>query len=239
MADDQFKGQPKRTIGLLVVVVLLIAALVPLTIYTVNYVNELRTKALPTETPREIEVTNLTGTSATISWVTTSLQTVGYVKYGATNDLDEVAFDKRDAGEASGEYTLHYVELTNLVPNTTYYYAIIVGGTEYTRNGNPYDFQTGPILETVRTPVPIKGEVDDPTGGTEELIVFMYARKGSAISNRVSVLTSNKRYTFDLTNLRTVDLSSAFTDFEDATITFFAEGAERGEGSLETKIMQL
>lgn len=240
MAKEEFGAQSKkRPFGVIIILILLVALLVPLTIYTISYVNELRTKALPTESPQDIELTNVSGTSVTISWSTPSQKTVGYVKYGTTSKLGEVAFDKRDEGSASGEFSLHYVELAGLTPSTKYYYVIVVGGKEYKRADEFYDFETGPVLETISTPLPIKGDVEDPSGGDEELIVLIYARKENEISSKLSALTSNKRYSFDLSNLRSADLEGAFTDLDGATLYCIAEGAERGEGEVEAIVRRL
>jgi hypothetical protein len=238
MAEESLKQESKgKSVLVIILFILLVAILVPLTWYAINYINDIRTKALVTESPQKIEVTNVTSTSASISWITPTQKTVGYVKYGTSSELSDIAWDSRDKGEASGEYSLHYVNLTGLAPTTTYYYSIVVGGKEYEEDTFP--FTTASISETVSTPIPLKGSVEDPTGGTEEVIVFMYLEKDDKVSNKLSALTSGKRYTFDLSNLRLVDLSSAFSDFDDAVLYLSAEGAERGGGTVETKIIQL
>lgn len=240
VAEGEFATKSKeKSFVVIVIFILLVIVLIPLTIYTVNYINEIRTKALPTESPQEVEVTNVMDTSATISWQTPSQKTIGYVKYGDTTELTGVAFDKRDNGKVNGEYSLHYVELSDLTPSTTYYYAIVVGGKEYLNNESPYQFTAGQVLSTIRTPVPLKGDVEDPSLGSEEVIVFLYARNGEDISNKLSVLTSSKRYSFDLSNLRSLDLGNPFTDLDGTTLYFSANGAERGEGSVEVEVKQL
>lgn len=233
----------KRSVKPIVVIFLFIAVFIPATVFAVMYVIEIRTKALPTENPQKIEVTNIMDTSATLSWVTPSQKTVGYIKYGNTSDLNNVVFDQRDKDSANGEYSLHYVDITDLTANTVYYYVIIVGGKEYKQSDNEfYQFKTGNVIDTIVIPQPVKGTVEDSStnsGYNSEVIVYLYAQNGDTTSNKISALTLDKRYTLDLANLRMADLGGLFTDLNGATLYIFAEGAEKGEGSLRTEIVQL
>ncbi len=234
--DSEFTTKNRRTLKPLVIIVLIAAVFLPLSIIAIDYVREIRTEALPTEKPQDIEVSNIGDTSATISWVTPGTETIGFIKYGPEGDLKFVGYDIRDEGSAEGKYTLHYVEIGDLVPGANYKYNIVVGGKEYDNDGKSYSFKTGPILETVQTPRPLKGEVEDSTGDSEEVIVYLYVKKNATISNKISTLTNEKRYTLDLSNLRTSDLSSYFSDLEGSSLYFTAQGADRGEGTLVTEI---
>lgn len=239
--DSSFKRKtPKRSVKPIVIILLFIAIFIPATVFAVMYMVEIRTKALPTENPQKIEVTNIMDTSATLSWVTPSQKTVGYIKYGNTSDLNNVVFDKRDKDSANGEYSLHYVDITDLTANTVYYYVIVVGGKEYKKSdGEFYQFKTGSVIDTVTIPQPIKGTIEDSSGQGGEVIIYLYAQNGNNTSNKISTLTSDNRYTLDLANLRMSDLSGSFTDLDRATLYVFAEGAERGEGNVRTEIVQL
>jgi len=230
------KGNAK-SLKSLAIIILLAAILIPISVIGVMYVLELRTEAGPTEKPQKVEVTNLLDTTATITWTTPSAETTGYVKYGTTTSLQNVAFDIRDIQESTGSYELHYIDLRELTPSTVYYYAMIVGGKEYKNDEEYYKFKTGPILDIIDTPKPVKGSVEDPSGGDEELVVYMYVEKDSKISNKLSTITSSKNYTLDLSNLRTSDLNDLFSDLDEATLHVFAEGAGRGEGSITTEIL--
>jgi hypothetical protein len=235
---DSFNNKGKtKSLRNLAIIILLAAILIPVSVMGVMYVLELRTEAGPTEKPQEVEVSNLLDTTATITWTTLSAETTGYVKFGTTSAVENVAFDTRDVSDATGSYELHYIDLIDLNPGTVYHYAIVVGGKEY-KNGNEYyKFKTGPMLDVIDTPKPVKGSVEDPSGGNEELIVYMYVQKEDVISNKISTITSDKNYTLDLANLRTSDLNELFTDLDGATLHVFADGAGRGEGSITTEIL--
>jgi len=180
-------SKKERKINPLAIVLIITALFLPLTIYAFQYIAELRTKALPTEEPKKIEVTNILDTSATVSWITPSGGTIGFIKYGPTAKLESVGYDVRDTSGTNGDYTVHYVELVDLTPETQYYYTIDVGDKEYNNDGKMYSFKTGEIFESVRTPRPLKGEVEDASGSEEELIIYMYTQKGTKISSKISV----------------------------------------------------
>jgi len=222
-----------------IIIVLIIAAIfIPITIYAVKFVTEMRTEAAPTEKPRKIEVTNITDCSVTVSWVTPNVETIGFIEYGTSDSLTNTSFDLRDTEKSNKEYYNHYVEITNLTSSTSYNYGIIVGGKEYKReNGSYYSFETGETLSTVPTPLPVKGKVADPSGGSEEIIVYAYLENDGEISNKLSALTDSKQYALDLANFRKDDLSETFTLLDGATLYVLAQGADRGEGSVTTEIV--
>ncbi|MBN2015686.1 fibronectin type III domain-containing protein [Candidatus Dojkabacteria bacterium] len=242
MSEDESFPQKKqqRKFRTLIIILFIAVILIPLSVSGVMYITEMRTKALPTEVPQNVVVTNITDTSATISWVTPTVETIGFVKFGNQPEVSQIAFDIRDIGEANGQYTLHYVDLVGLNPDSSYYYLIAVGGKEYKMSQNQlYQFRTGSTLETVQMPQPVKGEVEDSSGSNEDLIVYLYAEKDGLVSNELSALTLDRRYTFDLSNLRLADLSDYFTEYNSATLYIVAEGGDRGEGRVTTQIIQI
>jgi hypothetical protein len=237
--NETFKGSgnsKERSYKALAIVILFIAVLIPVTVYGVMRVLELRTQAGPTENPKNIEVTNITDTQVTISWITSSNDTVGFIKYGKDEKVEKRAFDIRDSEEKNDSYLVHSVDVKNLEPETSYYYLIVVGGKEYDNEGQLYTFETGETLESVTTPSPVKGEVNSEDEA--EVLVFLYAQKGSITSSTISTLTASKRYTLDLSNLRLADLSDYFGDLDGAKIFIQAESGT-DSGSIETEILDL
>lgn len=239
MAKDN-KKKKKRSYKTLIIVLLMASVFIPATFFAVMKVIEIRSSAKPTEEPKNIEITNIMDTSVSISWITPNKKTLAYVKYGKDKSVKNTAFDKRDGKKGEGEYSIHYVELLDLVPNTKYYYSIVVGSKEYKKSKDEYyTFTTGPILETIQTPLPVKGAVNDPSGDDEEVVIYVYAQNEGKTSNKISVLTTNKRYTLDLSNLRLADLSGYFTNVDGATLYILGQGGGRGEGSVQTEVLQL
>ncbi len=126
----------------------------------------------------EVRVTNITGTSATVTWVTEEAVR-GSVIYSEKDKWVPVienigkkrAYDDRDTEEVEyGEYELkkweeyyvHHVTLRNLEPNSKYYYRISTG-----MKSIEYDY---PALETVdvadelNSPYPVYGRILDVQG---------------------------------------------------------------------------
>ncbi len=238
--EKDSKAKTGNSLRGVVIILLLASVFIPATVFGVMKVIEIRSGAQPTESPKDIEVTNIFDTSATISWSTPGGKSIGYVKYGETANLDKIAFDKRDAKKAEGKYTVHYVELVDLSPSTLYYYSIFVDGKEHKKNESEYyTFTTGAILENLNVPLPVKGAVEDNSESDEEIIVYLYAQKDTNISNKISVLTKNKKYTLDLSNLRVADLSEFFNDFDGATLYIMAQGGDRGKGDVKTEVLRL
>lgn len=232
-------SEEKKSYKPIIIIFIIAAVLIPVTVYAVMYITEIRTKASPTEKPQKIEITNISDSSINISWITQTKKTIGLVKYGASTKLTNTAFDIRDTKDTNGEYFNHYVELTNLSASTTYYYTIVVGGKEYKKENEDYsNFKTGSTLSTIPTPLPIKGKVADPSSGNEEIIVYIYLENDRNISSKLSALTSSRQYVLDLANLRTSDLSETYTLLDGATIYVLAQGGDRGEGSVTTKVIE-
>jgi phosphodiesterase/alkaline phosphatase D-like protein len=97
-----------------------------------------------------VSSTSITSTTATITW-TTDENSSSYIDYGTTQNVYT-----KTTGNSSDNTTTHTVNLTNLTPNTTYYYrvrSVDASGNEATdANSGNYSFETlpadlvGPII---------------------------------------------------------------------------------------------
>lgn len=241
ISENEFQlVQKKRSVMPIVLVLLLAAVFIPISVYGIRYVIELRSKAAPTEDPKNVMVTNITDTSVSVFWTTFGTKTEGYIKYGVGGNVANVGFDVRDQESAPGQYNLHYIDIHGLTSDTVYYYIFIIGGKEYKNGDKYYEFTTGSTLTSLQTPFPIIGDVDDiVNGGGEENIVFVYAMKGGIKTSTLSVMTSSKRYAFDFANFRTSDFLSSFNDWEDTELYFSAYSSSGKMGTVRTKIVQL
>jgi len=79
--------------------------------------------------PRSLLVTNVSNRSFTITWET-SADADGYILYGLyPESLDQKAYDNKVLGKKMFMYETkdHVVTLTNLNPDTYYYYKIVSG----------------------------------------------------------------------------------------------------------------
>src|SRR5207244_10325363 len=72
--------------------------------------------------------------------------TTGHVEFGTgPGDYSDVAYDTR------GQFTrseTHYVQLSNLDPNTPYYFQVASGTSLNNNNGQGFTFMTAPTLDT-------------------------------------------------------------------------------------------
>lgn len=87
------------------------------------------------QAPRDVVVSDITPSSAKISWTTTA-KNQGVVEYGTSpTALNLLAPEAESA-------TDHKVELTLLSSGSTYYFQISIGGKKYDNAGVPWTFST-------------------------------------------------------------------------------------------------
>ena len=87
-----------------------------------------------TTTITHIKASDLTSSSAVISWVT-NVTADGCVNYGSGSASEHSACE-------SGSGVIHLVELTNLLSQTTYQFEIVSGGMIDNHGGSYYSFST-------------------------------------------------------------------------------------------------
>ena len=153
-------------------------------------------------TPQNVRISNVSDSAFTLSFTTTDA-VIGSVSYGTTSTDEKQALDLRD--KASGtpkEYTVHYIEVENLKPGTTYLYKIISGGEEYQKSGAAFTFITpGTVNGTVSKPLVISGQVqlsnDDSSG-----IVYASLPDSQVVS---SLIKSDGTFSISNNNLRSKD----------------------------------
>lgn len=103
----------------------------------------------PLLAPENVQVTNITAQTATISW-TTQKPTQSLISYGISpENLTLIQVENTPAIN-------HYIILKNLLPNTTYFFVVKTGDKIFNNNGQPYQFTTKPQKEeTFLSPTPI------------------------------------------------------------------------------------
>lgn len=107
-----------------------------------------------------VMTTNLTDVSFTVLWYSEEKES-GYIEYGTNPDsLTETGRDERDGVSSEGEYYLHSIEVTDLQPETTYYFEVYSGEEPYSETFEVETFSeqdSPPEFETISGSV----EVDD------------------------------------------------------------------------------
>lgn len=117
----------------------------------------LKSKASQSAEPQKISQANISGTSISIYWQTNQPIT-GFIQAGPTTALGLTFHDDRDL-QGPTEHRLHFVTLTNLTPDTTYYYKIVSGSSIYPTN-SPLSFRTPASLPSLDRQ-PLSGTVLD------------------------------------------------------------------------------
>jgi hypothetical protein len=171
-------------------------------------------KANPDHTPRDVQISNISDSSFTVSYVTTDMVTAS-IPYGQTEKFGEIAFDIRDASFGKPvAHTAHYITINKLKPNTTYYFTILSGPMTFKNGKDPYIVTTGSTLpDTSRVSKKIAGSVLLPDGNhPTETIVYALSSTSQLLSQLVQIDGS---YSMETKHLRSSSLD-AYTDIPDS-----------------------
>jgi hypothetical protein len=178
----------------------------------------------------DLQVSNLRDTAVTLSWITGEPAT-GYVAFGETPALGRVAYDVRGPGVAGDT---HYVVLTGLSPETTYYFDVVSGAGVDDNGGVHYTVTTGPILDSLPASDTVYGQVFRADGVAPAVgaIVYLTLMDGDGVGSvgqaiLMSALVDADGWWYaNLGNARLADGSGtfAYSTAGDA-VTLVAQGA--------------
>lgn len=159
-----------------------------------------------------ILVASPTSSSVTVSWTTGDIAD-GCVLYGpSTTELDTVC-DPREEG------LLHFVELSDLLPESVYQYGVMSGAEVDTNQGSYYVLETTPI--GVGIPYTLYGQIQPAPAWT---LVWGTARKPSGeTSHPIATLAdSSGVWMLNLGNLRDLQTGEVFTHAAGDSIFLFS-----------------
>lgn len=165
------------------------------------------TKATVGADPKNIQLSNLTNTSFTISY-TTDAPATGSITYGTDPTLSEIALDDRDQ-QASGaaEHQIHFITIKNLTPGTRYYYAILSGGQKEENNGTPFTITTASVASSQAVNSTLSGSISLNDGSIPtESIVYV---TGPDIQQLSTLVNADGSYHLPLDNLQSTQASAA------------------------------
>ena len=162
----------------------------------------------------EIAASNIGSNRVTISWITANKEDA-QINYGTDCPFQNMAYDVRDE---SYKGKTHYVTITGLKADTTYYYDIVSGGVQYDNDGMHYTFTTGPVLEPAIGSNIVYNQIflNDSKTPAKDVIVDIKLKDNntsgtSGESQLCSLLVDDNGYwCINLKNVRTEDLSSYF-----------------------------
>ncbi|MBN1374422.1 fibronectin type III domain-containing protein [Candidatus Dojkabacteria bacterium] len=222
-----------RTLGISLLVILALGAIV----WGLLSVIKFKPGASPATTPQNVKLTDLSDTSVVLSWVTET-DTTGYVIYGTTSDLSMFVRDRRDIIAGSlNQYTVHYVVLEDLDPETTYNYKIVSNSVEYGSGDNPYNFSTLPVTDLgLSAPSPLYGTVVNDPGRAAIVYVFLTDNSGANSATVSSITNEDGGWEVDLANLLTENGSGKFTFDGDTQVTISVQGGSLGVGRVVSTV---
>lgn len=188
-----------------------------LTLFLNQRTNLLQTNASPGDDPKNIQVTNITDSSFTITYTTDDLA-IGTIDLGETsNDLNQKFLDERDANSQTvNSYKSHSIVVSNLKPETEYFYKITSGKKITTKNGNPFKITTGSKMDGPQSKsTPLVGKIINPDGSElNDGIVIVKTNE----SNLISTIVTDGNFTIPLKNLRSKNLED-YLDTKDSIIS--------------------
>ncbi len=194
----------------------------PLLVYASYQVVQLISRASGDTQPKNLVISNLSTSSATISWVTEASVKGSVVPILGGNEKSPVV-DKR----GNENRNTHYVELTSLEPNTKYDFKIVSGSEEYTSLDNlTLSFKTAPITAGAPTPNPIHGTVSGGSG--DDVVVYAMLKDKSAYPVS-AIIPSGGNWITDLSAFRKVsDYSLVLTENTTNLVLVSVGGPDKG-----------
>lgn len=185
-------------------------------------------QASPNLLAQNINVTNVSDSSATISWQT-SAPTTSFLTFGQQNPEQKTVLDDQDPTTPK-PHSIHYVTLKNLLPKTTYQYRIVSGQVSSTVD----KFTTAsPTSQTGLQP--IIGTVSDGTKAVDEAVVYLSIADAATLS---ALVKNSGNFLIPLSQIKKTDGGSSFTLTED-TILKLTAISPNGESNVLFKIHNL
>ncbi len=173
-----------------------------------------------------VDVSNLSSASATISWLTEEL-TNGCVHYGLTTNFSDTLYDSRPNDD------VHFVEISGLSPNTSYYFEVISGSTIDSNGGSYYTFTTTEVGIGVPYLIAGRAYLPDSTTPVEGTLISTGVKSsGGDISYPLATLTDTAGFwLLNLGNLKDTITNDVFSYSIGDSIFITANGANDGIGS--------
>lgn len=200
-------------------------------IVLVNNRQGLLTKAGPTESPKNVKISDRGSNTFTVSW-TTDTPVTGFIKYSENPaKITTPAGDIRDqiSGNSQG-YTNHYVKVTGLNAEKTVYFLIGSGSQTYDDSGKPFEVRTGKQVIAPPEDVITGKVVGSDSSPVNNAIVYVEAQNGETIS----AMTNNGAWRLNLALSR--DKNGEVLTYDPATslVSIFVQAGILGSATAIT-----
>jgi hypothetical protein len=153
-----------------------------------------------------MKITNLSDTSFSVSWMTDSAAT-GTLLVSTTGKSNRIYYDERDTNGKLGSYTTHMVTIRDATANTPYSFKILSDGKQFTKDGDPFELKTAPLLPPNPNGLePAYGTIYTANGiAAEGAIVYLTVEGGQELS---ALTKPTGLWLIPLTQVRTADFRS-------------------------------
>ncbi len=227
MKNNIFSKRIPTIFGLLILVGGLIAG-----ILLVSQRQGLTTQAGPTAQPKNVRIANVGSGGYTVSW-TSDVPVTGFLKYSDNpTRLTLPAGDTRDQiSGTTNQYTTHYVDVTGLSADKTYYFEIGSGSQTYNDGGRPYQVRT--TAQAAAPPEDVISGKIVTAAGTGAGGAMVYAEITGA--QTLSTLTNTDgSWRIALSNARNAGGNFVAYDQATETITNFVQAGTSGTATAIT-----
>lgn len=170
--------------------------------------------------PQDVKITNISGNSATISWITNKAST-GSINWGESNSLGRI---NPEDGKLK---FFHSINIDGLVPQKIYYFNVFSAETQFDNNGVPWQFTTASSGENLQANWILSGSVLTPTSQpAKDVLVYINSGGMSPISSKT---TENGSWVISLSSARNQSLSDFFQiDQSNTLLEIFIQGGPFG-----------
>ncbi|MBP8979303.1 fibronectin type III domain-containing protein [Candidatus Dojkabacteria bacterium] len=211
-----------------VILIVLILAL-PLLVFATHKIIDMRSRASQDIDPKNVAISDITTSLITISW-TTEKSAYGSVVLLENGEERKAYKDVRDSSRLDKRYT-HYVELSDLAPNTQYKFLIQSDSKKYTSSeGKELMFRTAPMSEKLPVVNPAGGQVS--SASDDDVVVYLLLSDQSSFPVS-STLSSSKSWHLDLSSILSIADKERVKITDSTGITILAIDG-RGRGAVLT-----
>ncbi len=225
------KGLMNRKIPTALGLVILVAGLIA-GVILVNNRTSFQSKAGPTESPKNIKITNRGSGTFSVSW-TTDIPLTGYLKY--SEDPAKITLPAGDVRDqisgTSQSYTNHYVNITGLGANKTIYFLIGSGSQTYNDNNKPFQTRT---LASVSSPAEeiISGKIVNTDGSPVNGAIVFVDMEGAETMSAIS--KNDGTWRINISTARTKDGKLPMIDPQKTLLSIFASAGTSGTATAIT-----